>query len=61
MQGEGTGTTDVTTSATIYQVDGTETIELPADNTFIPSKAGKYTFYAINGSVKSEEITIEVT
>ncbi len=60
MQGEGTGT-DVTTSATIYQVDGTETIELPDGNTFTPSEAGEYTFYAKKGSVQSESIDIEVT
>ena len=59
MQGEGTGT-DVTTSATIYQVDGTETIELDG-NTFPPSEAGKYTFYAKKGSVQSENIIINVT
>ena len=59
MQGEGTGT-DVTTSATIYQVNGTETIELDG-NTFTPSEAGKYTFYAKKGSVQSESIDIEVT
>ena len=59
MQGEGTGT-DVTTSATIYQVDGTETIEL-GGNTFTPSAAGEYTFYAKKGSVQSENIIINVT
>ena len=59
MQGEGTGT-DVTTSATIYQVDGTETIELDG-NTFTPSEAGEYTFYAKKGSVQSENIIINVT
>ena len=59
MQGEGTGT-DVTTSATIYQVDGTETIEL-GGNTFTPSEAGEYTFYAKKGSVQSENIIINVT
>ncbi len=59
MQGEGTGT-DVTPSATIYQVDGTETIELDG-NTFTPSEAGVFTFYAKKGSVQSENITIEVT
>ncbi|MBQ2852822.1 MAG: T9SS type A sorting domain-containing protein [Bacteroidales bacterium] len=59
MQGEGTGT-DVTTSATIYQVDGTETIELDG-NTFTPSEAGEYTFYAKKGSVPSENRTINVT
>ncbi len=59
MQGEGTGT-DVTTSATIYQVDGTETIELDG-NTFTPSEAGVFTFYAKKGSVQSENITINVT
>ena len=60
MQGEGTGT-DVTTSATIYQVDGTEAIELPDGNTFTPSEAGEYTFYAKKGSVQSENIIINVT
>ncbi|MBE6345655.1 MAG: T9SS type A sorting domain-containing protein [Lentimicrobiaceae bacterium] len=59
MQGEGTGT-DVTTSATIYQVNGTETIELDG-NTFTPSEAGEYTFYAKKGSVQSENIIINVT
>ena len=59
MQGEGTGT-DVTTSATIYQVDGTETNELD-DNTFTPSEAGEYTFYAKKGSVQSKKIDIKVT
>lgn len=59
MQGEGTGT-DVTTSATIYQVDGTETNELDG-NTFTPSAAGEYTFYAKKGSVQSENIIINVT
>ena len=59
MQGEGTGT-DVTTSATIYQVDGTETIELDG-YTFTTSEAGEYTFYAKKGSVQSENIIINVT
>lgn len=61
MQDNGTLTgKNVTASATIYQVDGTETIALP-DSTFTPSEAGKYTFYAKKGSVQSESIDIEVT
>ena len=55
MQGEGTGK-DVTDFATIYQVNETE----PIGNTFTPSAAGTYQFYAKKGSVISEEITIEV-
>ena len=48
---------DVTNSCTIYQVNGTEDIQLPS-NTFSTTEAGTYQFYATYGDLQSETITV---